>query len=291
MKLNLKIYSILFCAVGLLLSCETDDELPGDPIIAGQGSETASLNFESDPFFGRSEAAGYSVTLASSSSDPRQVQVSSREGSEVTNSSTIVAAGSTSADGSITIPNTGATLAYDERGTFSAAIIGARRGEVTVDEDGEEVFVASGGDTVATTSDIATLEYYDQTPAVSATGLSYLYDWENPTVNDFDLEVIDRGFTGLFESSATGSRYESDVFNNTNPDGIYDFYVTVFDPVNTETSADVNSRLFTVDSDGQKTLLEFVIPAGTPTNGRFPVATFTQTTVDGNATYTDISVL
>ncbi len=288
MKFNIKIFSLAIAAITFTVSCEDDDEGIGQPVIPAQSEETASLSFENEAFFGRGDVATYNATLNSASEGPKQITVVSQEGPEVTISFAIVTAGATNAQGTITIPETGPSFSYDQSGTFGAEIIGARRGEFVINEDDEEVFVPSGGDTVATSSEEATLAFYDRTPALNTGGLNILYDWVNPSENDFDLEIIDQAFTTIFDSSGTGSRYEDVLTVNADPDTDYVLYVTIF----TEApAADVNNRFFFVAPNGEKTLLEFVIPAGTAPGSRFPVATYNKATVDGEAVYSGFAVL
>lgn len=61
-------------------------------------------------------------------------------------------------------------------------------------------------------------------------------DWLGPyNQNDLDLYVFDDPFTGVFESSESGSRFEGDFFNNPanelHPDGEYIFRVGIYNSV------------------------------------------------------------
>ena len=266
----------------LLVGCELDDTSLGDPIVPSQTTETASLTFQVDPFYERGEAVNYTVTLPGTSTNARQVRVESQAGVNVFTSLSVADAGASESTGSITIPDLGGSLAFDERGTFSAAVVGARQ----MEENEDEELVPIGGDATATISDPATVSYFDNTPA-QAGGLNILFDWEDPAANDLDLEVIDEAFTTIFESSASGSRYESDLFQDGRADGNYVVYYSIFDTENANSLADIQGRLFFVDSSGSKTLLEFTIPAGTPTNARTAVAIFAKSTVDGADTYSN----
>lgn len=290
-KYKISFITLLATMSLMVISCEDDDEL--DVVnIPSQSSAVVSLSFDQEPFFGRGGAVDYTVDLQGSSSLDRQVKLSSQTGTQRFSDIAVAESGTSVAEGTFTIPNIGGSLAFDEKGSFSTSVVGVRQGELVADEEGDEFFNASGGDTVATTSDPITVEYFDRTPSASSTGLNYLLDWNNPSVNDLDLFVIDEAFTDIFENSETGSRYENDVFNNTNLDGKYDFYISIFDLVNEFTTEAINSRLFVIDSRGNKTLLEFTIPAGTATNDFTLVGTFTQTTsAEGEVNYSNITLL
>lgn len=284
---------IIPVALLILGSCEDDEEGIGLPVIPDQMNITADLTFDNanEPFFGAGESLDFTATLNGNSEQAREVRVESQTGQSRITEFAIASEGSSMATGTINIPDIFGSFDFDSRGVFSAEIVGVRNGDIEIDEEsGEESFIPSGGDTVATTSEEATVPIFDLVPSANPAGLNYLLDWRNPGMIDIDLEVIN-GDGSQVENAASGSRYEGDLFDNTNLDGTYTFNVLVFDPVNMMTSEAIEFRLFVIDSQGNKTLLEFSLPAGTTTNVNISVAEFTQITTPDAIEYDNIQLL
>jgi len=289
---NLKIASI-FSIAFLTLACGEDDNPINDVQIndAPTAISSASLSIDNAPFFGPNENVPFNVAVNTASSDI-QVLVGATEDFQTNETLVHILSGSTSGNGNIQVPSTFGDLSFDETATYSFEVVGSRLGEIELDQNEDFVsFTPSGEDMTITSSEPIVITLFDQVPTANNAGLNYLMDWRDPANVDLDLEVIDRAFTSIFESSASGSRYESDVFNDANADGDYDFYITIFDPNNALSLADIDVRLFVIDSAGNKTLLELTIPTGTATGSRFPVATFSQTTTPDGVDYSNIVLL
>ena len=109
-----------------------------------------------------------------------------------------------------------------------------------------------------------------------------LLDWENPRANDLDMRVFDIDFNQV-EGAGTGSRYETDILNDTHPDGDYFVVIDIYIG-----SAPIPWQLFFVMPD-QETVKFF---SGTLTADDvaagivFPVIEYTKSTVDGESVYT-----
>jgi len=115
--------------------------------------------------------------------------------------------------------------------------------------------------------------------------MTYLIDWENPSVNDLDAFVSD------LEDSGTGDRYEFDIFDDTHPDGTYTIDVYTYSIM--ENQGDLPWRVFFVYPD-QTT---FEIFEGTITGVTqdefYPLVEFTKTTdpETQEVTYTNVTAL
>nr|WP_288931889.1 hypothetical protein [uncultured Allomuricauda sp.] len=115
--------------------------------------------------------------------------------------------------------------------------------------------------------------------------MTYLIDWENPSVNDLDAFVSD------LEDSGTGDRYEFDIFDDTHPDGTYTIDVYTYSIM--ENQGDLPWRVFFVYPD-QTT---FEIFEGTITGVTqdefYPLVEFTKTTdpETQEVTYSNVTAL
>ncbi|MAX04734.1 MAG: hypothetical protein CL883_05375 [Dehalococcoidia bacterium] len=122
-------------------------------------------------------------------------------------------------------------------------------------------------------------------------GLAIAVDWENYNQFDLDMQVINREFTAIFETSASGSRIESFLFQSAaRADGIYDIYLRNY---STSPSENLNFRLLFTFQDGTVQVLDGFLPAGSPAGGaRIPVATFEKfTDPEEGAIYINLGLL
>ncbi|MEL0454825.1 hypothetical protein WJN01_01195 [Flavobacteriaceae bacterium SZ-1-7] len=110
-------------------------------------------------------------------------------------------------------------------------------------------------------------------------------DWQGPySENDIDLYIIDSGFTTLYESSESGSRFEGDFFNNpaneNHPDGDYVVEIGVYTSVD---DSPIPYQLTFTHPDGTREVFEGTVD---PTIGYVDPVGFTKTTDgEGNVTY------
>ncbi|GAA0724890.1 hypothetical protein GCM10009430_29800 [Aquimarina litoralis] len=286
MKLyNLK-YILAIAVFGLLFTACEDD----DPITAGIGDpltkEVINLDatIASDiTITGEGNVVDFTVTLPQSFNSA--VTVTARatlDNGNFTTGTAEIDAGATTGTGSI-------TLSPDDS-VIDGSTIDGIADAVSIELIGILLDELVPDTTYTISSNVLSLGLYPDTlPA--AGGLNILFDWDNPAVNDLDLEVIDRAFTSIFESSGTGSRFESDLFQTTGrADGIYDVYYTIFSASPTE---DINFNVLFTLPDGRLTVVSGVIPAGSAASTRTPIATFEKSTdaVTGVTSYINIGNL
>jgi len=287
MKLyKLRYISILAIASILSVSCDDDD-----PISAGEGdpSNENVVNLEAtvsadQTFTGEGNTIGFSVVLPQSFASDATVtaRITLDNGSSSLGTATVTA-GATTGTGSITLPPDdsvvdGATIeGIADAGTLSLIAI-------LLDE------LESGTAYTLSSNDVSLGLYPDTLPA--AGGLNVLMDWVDPVTFDLDMQIIDRAFTSIFESSGSSDRFESDLFQNAGrADGVYDIYIRNF---SASPTADVDFILLLTQPDGTLDVLRGVLPAGSPAGGaRIPVATFEKTTdvVTGVTTYINLALL
>jgi len=280
-KFNLK-YIVLSLSILFFCACEDDD-----PISAGMGDPTNStvVNLEGTItpdllVVGEGNVIGFQVSLPNSFSSDATVTARIELDNGTSNIGTAtVLAGATTGTGTITVPADDDVITGNTIGGVSNA---ARIFLIAIllDELVEDTAYTLSSPSV----DLGI--YSDTLPADS--GLNILFDWENPATNDFDMEVIDRGFTALFEVSETGNRFESALFQNAGrDDGIYDIYVTIFTDSPT---VDVNYEFLFTSPDASLTVINGVLPAGSPSGSRIPLASFEKLTdpVTGDVSYINI---
>jgi hypothetical protein len=218
---------------------------------------------------------GYSLTLPQSFSSDAVVTVKAVVGGTSESIGTItIPAGSTTGDGTISIPNTGA-LAFGLNNTAKISIKGL-------------ALSPAEGDTFTLSSNAVEVLLYDSVQWPYGSGVvagraTMLFDWEGSTSKDFDTRVFDSATLNLVEDSGTGSRYEFDILNDTHPDGDYFLVVDIFSG-----SGDTPWKFFFVHPD-QTTVevFEGVFTAAEVASGIvFPVIEWTKSTdVNGNVSY------
>ncbi|PWG06533.1 hypothetical protein [Polaribacter aquimarinus] len=273
------IKSIIYISICLLtISC--DVELDSEVVIPKTNNITSELSVAGD-HFGPGITVPVTVTLSQTFSKKVNVTVSATSKEATTTNATFtVNPGDTSVTGNLSLPATSNPLAgYAPKEAFvTVKVAGLAVMDEETDDKGVVSLVNDPNDTTTMTSNEVSLDYYTQLPPVSGAGsFVYLLDWDDPSEFDIDLQVIDAGFTSIFESSASGDRYESDFFNNSHPDGDYDFYFRIYtNDQSTTTSRDISYVLFTTQPDGTRNIYKGIIPAGTATGGaRIDFATLT----------------
>ncbi|WP_299215911.1 hypothetical protein [uncultured Aquimarina sp.] len=285
------IFSLSIILAGFA-SCDDEDNelnnvvLPSAPSV----NVTATIN-TTNAFAAIGSDLNFDITVPQGFSDDAIIQVDSKSPAIITSTQVRLEDGATTGSGTITALDVDAGIGYEPQSVQLAAS-GVRL--VTIEGEGDdETITPVANDNTALSSEPITIDIYDRIEESNPAGMLVLIDWLNPNVNDFDAEIIDEGFTGSFGSSGTGSRYEVMGFGNGNPDGNYDIYLTVFssDITNPATTEDVPTRIFFTGPDGVTTIVEVVVPAGTVSNGRFPVARYTKTTVGGVAEYSNFIAL
>jgi hypothetical protein len=218
----------------------------------------------------------FSFTVPQSFSKKAIVTVKAENAEDVITTVTVILdAGQTSGSGMIELPElSGGLLSFDAVEQIGLLKIEGLSLVDEVDNDGTIELVPSSDDTTVLNSNEIVLSYFNQLADDGAgdTALHYLVDWDPATI-DVDIQVIDRAFTNIFESSGSGDRYESDYFNDFHPDGEYDMYARIYGVVDPTTTEPIPFKIFTHNSDGSRELLEGEIPAGSATGGsRIPIA-------------------
>ncbi|MDY8134434.1 hypothetical protein [Aquimarina sp. 2201CG5-10] len=283
-KLNFK-YILLSLAILAFGSCDDDD-----PISAGIGDPSTKniINLESTvasdlAVIGEGNVIGFSVTLPQGLSSDATVtaRITLDNGNTSTGTAT-VAAGATTGTGTITVPADDGVITGDTVGGVSNA---AQLSLIAILLDELEP-----NTTYTITSNTVDLGIYADT-LPSDSGLNILFDWEDPATNDLDMQVIDRAFTFIFETSESGNRFESDLFQNAGrDDGIYDVYTIIF---TASPTVDLNYDLLFTLPDGSLEVINGTLPAGSPNLTRIPIATFEKSTdaVTGEVSYINIGAL
>ncbi|RZS99940.1 hypothetical protein [Aquimarina brevivitae] len=284
------IYRLKYIAfVGLfgliLTSCEDDN-----PVTAGIGDplDKEIINIDATiasdvTVTGEGNVVDFTVTLPQAFSTDVTVTATARmDNGGVTTGTAEIAAGATTGAGTVTIsPDDSVIDGETIEGASDALTI-----ELTAILLDELV----PGTTYTISSNELSLGIYPKTLS-AAGGINILLDWNGAPGIDIDMQVIDRGFTAIFENAASGDRFEEDLFENTGrADGIYDVYVIAFTPV-AAGGTDYNV-LFTLP-DGRLVAVNGTLPESTPVGVRIPVATFEKSTnVDtGVVSYINVGAL
>ncbi len=270
-------YFLLTLVVGsFLTSCYSDDAINEVPVA---GLEDLSLSVAGpNSATGEGFVVPFTATLPKSFSEDATVQARlDFEGGFVTNTVTIPA-GSTSGSGTVSMQGNDGLSKFSGREVKLSL-----SGVALADQSG--IFNITSNEVALTSFDRVQWPYGAATIAGRMTAL---FDFANPGSNDLDMLIYSDAFD-LVESAASGSRWETDIFNDTHPDGGYfvaiDFWIA---------SGDIPWKLFFVDPD-QTTVTDF---SGTFTNVTetnqdgngdfiFPLINITKSTDgDGNVSYT-----
>jgi hypothetical protein len=261
-------YFLLTMAISVgVTACYTDDPINKITIngLSDITLSVSSLNGETGEGF----VVPYTAVIPNVFSSDVDVQASLTFNGGVILDAVTIPAGSTSADGSINMQNdglnkfTGKPVALSLTGL---SVSDAQAGEPTV-------FNITSNEIILTSYDRVQWPYGSSTIAGRMTAL---FDWGDPGANDLDMLIFRDDFT-LVESAASGSRWETDIFNDTHADGNYfvaiDFWVA---------SGDIPWKLWFVHPD-QKTISSFAGTFAGAASGDFvyPLINFTKST-DGN---------
>jgi hypothetical protein len=266
-------YFLLTLAIGFSVTACYDD----DPInkIETAGLTDITLSVASiNSVAGEGFSIPFTATIPNTFSSDVDVQARlTFDGGQV-NKLVTIPAGSTSANSTIKINNDGLDKFSGRPVDLSLtglAVSGAVAGEPTV-------FKITSNEINLTSYDRVQWPY---NPSSINGQMTVLFDWENPAENDLDMFMFRDDFTQV-EDAASGSRWETDIFNNSHADGNYfvaiDFFVA---------SGDIPWKIFFVHPN-QTTITSF---EGTFVGAQdgdfvFPLINFTKTTVGGVVTYT-----
>lgn len=287
MKLNYIKYfgKFAFAAVLALgaVSCEDDEPISageGDPLTKNIVSVDAMVT-ALQPNVGEGNLTPFAVTIGNSFSSDATVTVKvTFDNGEVSTGTAVVPAGTTTGTGSLTMPTDDgfipAGLVAEDAGTLSAVAI--RLDELV---EGTTYVVAPNETSIGIFSDTLGI----------AGGLNSIFDWTNPENADLDFYVIDEAFTAILESSETGSRFESDLFQTIGrEDGVYVFYTSIFTAPADEA---IDYQVLSTLPDGSLNAFEGTLPAGSPQGSFIPLGSFEKITdeVSGTVSYTNFTAL
>ena len=214
----------------LLVSCEFDDigfNDNGNPNTLNQSSVEVTVA-TSSTYSGESDKLPVQVTLGQTFNTDVDVEVEAtmKNGDYAVGTVTITK-GESSGIGTVTLPaddgyNSGSFNGFvDYCGVDATGIV------LTEVVKGTHYNVNSTGFSINVLDKVPLKSDYDDR------GLNILADWADPTI-DFDMRVVDYPITALFESAASGSRYEQDNFeiegDYEKPDGTYIVQITHYEP-------------------------------------------------------------
>ena len=249
-------YFLLTLAIGFSVTACYDD----DPInkIIPQGLTDIAVSISTPISFTAGNGnVPYTVTLPSSFTSDVDVEASLVfAGGTVKNLVTVVA-GSTSASSTLGMRAYAGTIPFD--GYDNNVALSVTGVAVSAPEPGDpSVFNI-------TSNEILLLQYSTvASDALQDSSMSYIVDWNPPSIV-VDIQVIDRDFTFIAESSGSGDRFESDFFNTFHPDGIYDMYARIYGSGDPTTVA-IPYKVFILQPTGEQQLFEGVLPVGSPTD-------------------------
>ncbi len=276
MKNFKKIFFALSLSAFMFSSCSDDDPQTagdGDPLNE-ESIEVVDVTVSStQPKVGEGDRVAVSVTIGKTFATDVTVGIKATfDNGDQTLGSISVPSGSTTGTGSIVMPSDDGVSS----GTFDGSInFGSLEAFSILLKELEP------NTSYVVNSNVVNFDVLDLTLSVSA-GLNLLFDWANPDGNDLDMYVFDSATFTQFESSASGSRYESDLFQTQGrPDGEYFIGINVFSTTDTT----IPYRFALTRPDGFVDIYEgeFVNPSGFI----YPVVYFTKTTdqVTGIVTY------
>ena len=261
-----------------MYSCDTDYDK--EVILNDTTNREGTIALVGGDISAPGSSKGFMVTLTAPFAKKAKLTVKA-VGKDFTETFAIVDmdAGATSAEGTIVMPSVKLNT-FDKIEDYAyIQIEGIATGDDVTDESGETTFVNDANDNITVSSNTATVSYFQsvQWPygaGVVAGRMTALFDWLNPGANDLDMLIYNADTFANVESAASGSRYETDIFNDTHPDGNYfiaiDFWVA---------SGDIPWKLFFVHPD-QITVSYFEGVFENAANGDFvfPLVNFTKST-------------
>ncbi|MEE1963795.1 hypothetical protein V1387_13945 [Allomuricauda taeanensis] len=277
-KINIFSLLALSCSAVIFTNCTEKEEFIGYPLkqentivnITGTITTPTPANAE-----GRD--LDITVTISQSFSSDAEVEVVATLKNGVQSTTTVtVPAGDTSVDGTIALPTDGTDSGVEGISSFvSIELTAILLSEL---EPGINYTISSDPLTV----DLYDAIQFDYDDGVVAGRMTYLVDWANPSINDLDVYV------STLEAAETGDRYETDIFDDTHPDGTYTIDVAVY----IASESDIPWRIFFVYPD--QTTFEIFEGVLTGVSGGefFSLVTFTKSTDgEGVVTYSNVSAL
>lgn len=287
MKLNYIKYfgKFAFAAVLALgvISCEDDEAVSageGDPLTKNIVSVDAMVT-ALQPNVGEGNLTPFAVTIGNSFSSDATVTVKvTFDNGDVSTGTAVVPAGTTTGTGSLTMPSDDgfipAGLVAENAGTLSATAI------LLDDLEADTTYVIAPNST-----DIG---IFSDTLGVAG-GLNSIFDWTNPEGADLDFFVIDEAFTTILESSESGTRFESDLFQTVGrEDGVYVFYTVIFGAPADEA---IDYQVLSTLPDGSLNAFVGTLPAGVAQGQYIALGSFEKITdeVSGTISYTNFTAL
>jgi len=282
-KIYIILTALLFTITLVVSSCTEEEKLVGYPYQQENVFETITATVTTPtPINAEGRDLDITITLPRSFSSNATLEVTGtlKSGVQSIVDTITLPAGSSSVDTKLPIPVDDPDSAFEGIPDF-----------FSVQTTGLLLEGLEPGINYIISSEPLTVDLYNTFQLDDVDGsMTYLMDWANPSINDFDVYVADLEVPeNSIEVSATGNRYESDIFNNTHPDGTYTIDVVPY-TVSEET---VPWKIFFVYPDQES----FEIFEGTFTNAvegeTYPLVQFTKTT-DPNTeevTYTNVSAL
>jgi len=258
-------------------SCYDDDPINKFPVqgLTGITLSVASTNNVTGEGFG----VPFTATIPQTYTEDVTVEALLKFVNGEARNTITIPAGSTSASGSVDMQGDDAVSDFNGRAVTLSMSGFSLDGNAQAGQPA--AFNVSSNEVNLTSYDLVQFGYGD---GVVAGRMTALFDWENPGANDLDMLMFNADTFANVESAASGSRYETDIFNDTHPDGNYfvaiDFWIA---------SGDIPWKIFFVHPD-QKTVTSFEGTFVGAASGDFifPLINFTKSTdaVTGEVSYT-----
>ncbi len=279
---NFKYYFLSLSVFALLIACEDDE-----PATAGEGDPLSKnvINLESTvatttTLSGEGDIIPFSVTIPETFESDATVTAEVRlDNGRTTLGSATIPAGATSGTGTIGIPGDDGASSGNLYGLPDSAtikIIG-----IQLDTLVPDAFYTISSNEVK-------FGILDRTLGVAG-GLNILFDWAGAPAADLDMYVYDANTFEQFESAATGSRYEVDLFENAGrPDGDYFVAIQVYANGSVEPTADIDYLFALTLPDGTVDIYTGTFEDAAADDFYYPVINFTKTTdpETGTVSYT-----
>jgi len=279
-KIYIILPALLFTIALVVSSCTEEEKLVGYPYQQENVFETITATVTTPtPINAEGRDLDITITLPRSFSSNATLEVTGtlKSGVQSIVDTISLPAGATTVDAILPIPADAPDSAFEGiPDFFSVQTTGLLLEEL---EPGINYIISSEPLTV----DLYNAFQFPYDEGVVNGRMTYLLDWANPSINDLDAYVSD------LETAATGDRYETDIFDDTHPDGTYTIDVVPY-IVSEET---IPWKIFFVYPDQES----FEIFEGTFTNAvegeTYPLVQFTKTTDPDTeeVTYTNVIAL